>query len=94
MAEQIICTVHRTDEHGDTFRGCYTLTYFGPFVFVQALSGTYSRKCRAELIALFKTKPHLTHYWYIRKKRGRYYIFKKPIYPNSPDKPGLFIFQE
>lgn len=94
MSEQIICTTKRTGECGDTFRSCYTLTYFGPYVFVQALSGSYTRACHNELIQLFKQHKHLTHFWYIRKKRGRYHVFKKPIYPNSPANAGLFIIKE
>ena len=92
--EDSICTNARTGVNDDTFNNVFTLTYFGPFVFIQALSGHFTRQCHEELIALFRTKPHLSHYWYIRKKRGRFYVFKKPIYPNSPELPGLFIFQE
>lgn len=94
MSEQIICTTKRTGETGDTFRSCFTLTYFGPYVFVQALSGGLTRACHHELIDFFKEKQHLTHYWYIRKKRGRFIVFKKPIYKSSPGSLGLFIIQE
>lgn len=95
MMHQEICAALRTGVKVHTFRSCYTVSYFGPWVFFQALSGKYTKACRRELTELFaKEKPHLTHYWYMRFKRGKFYIFKKPIYPNRPDNSGLFIFVE
>ena len=96
MSETLISTVYHTGKQGDTFRNCFTLSYFGPFVFIQALSGVFTRECRKELHAFFTSeqKKHLTTYWYIRKKRGRFIVFRKELCPNSPAKPGLFILKE
>lgn len=79
MTAQLLSEVKRTGVNGDTYRSVYTLTYFGPYVFVQALSGTYTRECRAELAAHFRTMPNLKECWYIRRKKGTERIIKEPI---------------
>lgn len=78
MAEQVIVSVYRTAEQGDSYRSAYTISFFHTRASVQALSGTYTRACQREL-ELYLRSRGIARYEYLRKKRGQIIHFERDI---------------
>jgi hypothetical protein len=51
MGAQVVMEIYRTCECKDTnnFKAVVTLTYFGDTVFIQGMSGNFSKRCWLEL---------------------------------------------
>ena len=79
MAEQVIVSVYRTAEHGDSYRSAYTIQFFNRTALISALSGKFTRACHLELEAYFILRG-IRRVQFLRKKRGELRLVERAIY--------------